>query len=77
MAGPGEVFSHIRQVVITRLVDSHSYSIYQLLQLLRPLHGGPFMRRALSRTSACDNLGAATNSKTQDDLPKRRRRFTA
>ncbi len=77
MAGPGEVFSHIRQVVITRLVDSHSYPIYQLLQLLRLLHRGRLLRRALSRTTACDSLGAAADRKKQDDLPKRRRRFTA
>jgi len=70
MTGPGEVFSHIRQVVITRLVDSHSYSIYQLLQLLRQLHRDPLLRRALSRTTACDNLGAATNSRKRTICPK-------
>lgn len=56
MAGPGEVFSHIRQVAITPLVDSHSYSIYQLLQLLRPLRRGQLLRRALSQLPACDNV---------------------
>ncbi len=56
MAGPGEVFSHIRQGAITRLVDSHSYSIYQLLQLLRPHHRGQLLRRALSQLPACDNV---------------------
>lgn len=53
MAGPGEGFSHVRQVDITRLVDSHSYLIYLLLQLLRR---GLLLRRALSRTPACDSL---------------------
>jgi len=56
MAGPGEVFSHIRQVAITPLVDSHSYSIYQLLQLLRPIGCGQLLRRALSQLPACDNV---------------------
>lgn len=81
MAGPGEVFSHIRQVAITRLVDSHSYSIYQLLQLLRPLRRGRLLRRALSQLPACDNVALLSSRrivvKKQDDLPKRQRRFTA